>query len=170
MVADTNATPVLIDNHPLELVSRFSYLGSTLQNDVSIDNDVTTRLAKAGSAFGALTSRLWNEHGVLCSFHGATKLNVHKASILSSLLCSSESWTYYRRHIKKLDSFHLRCLRKIAKVKWSDNRPNTEVLHQCGMMGVEADEMDRPSHAYVRQSTAKNTLLWPNKRCKAPTA
>ena len=138
-VADTNTTPVLIDNHPLELVSRFSYLGSTLQNDVSIDNDVTTRLAKAGSAFGALTSRLWNEHGVSL----ATKLNVYKACILSSLLYGSESWTYYKRHIKKLDSFHLRCLRKIAKFKWSDNRPNTEVLQQCGMMGIEALIMER---------------------------
>lgn len=136
---DNTIPPVLIDNNPLESVSKFSYLGSTLQTDISIDNDIITRLAKAGSAFGSLTSRLWNEHGVSL----ATKLSVYRACILSSLLYGSESWTYYRRHIRKLDSFHLRCLRKIAKIRWSEKRSDTEVLQQCGMMGIEALIMER---------------------------
>ena len=37
-----------------------------------------------------------------------------------------------------LDQFHLRYLRKIARVKWQDRTPNTDVLNICGIMGIEA--------------------------------
>ena len=40
--------------------------------------------------------------------------------------------------IRRLDQFHLRCLRKIARVKWQDRIPNTDVLNICGIMGIEA--------------------------------
>jgi len=34
--------------------------------------------------------------------------------------------------------FHLRCLRKIARVKWQNRIPNTDVLNICGITGIEA--------------------------------
>ena len=37
-----------------------------------------------------------------------------------------------------LDQFHLRCLRRIAGVKWQDRVPNTDVLRTCQMPGIEA--------------------------------
>jgi len=47
-------------------------------------------------------------------------------------------WDIYRRSICRLDQFHLRCLPKIARVKWQDRIPNTDVLKTCGIMGIEA--------------------------------
>ena len=44
----------------------------------------------------------------------------------------------YRRHIKKLDNFHMRCLRRILNVKWQDKVPNTIILEKCGISGIEA--------------------------------
>jgi len=38
---------------------------------------------------------------------------------------------FYRRSIRKLDQFHLRCLRRIAGIKWQDRVPNTDVLLTC---------------------------------------
>ena len=38
----------------LKSVDKFCYLGSFLSNTVSADSDITSRLAKAGSAFGKL--------------------------------------------------------------------------------------------------------------------
>ena len=35
-------------------------------------------------------------------------------------------------------SLHMRCLRKIAGIKWQDRVPNTEVLRLCGISGIEA--------------------------------
>ena len=51
---------------------------------------------------------------------------------------SCETWTCYRRHIKKLDQFHLRSLRKIPKISWKDRMPNQEVLRKANMPGIEA--------------------------------
>jgi len=36
-----------------------------------------------------------------------------------------------------LDQFHLRCLRKIAHIKYQDQIPNTAVLERCQISGIE---------------------------------
>jgi len=49
-----------------------------------------------------------------------------------------ESWTTCRCHIRSLDQFHMRCLCHIARIKWPDKIPNTEVLSRCKISGIEA--------------------------------
>jgi len=56
--------------------------------------------------------------------------------ILTILLYGCESWTLYRHN--KLNQFHVRCLRLIARIWWQDKIPNTEVLQVCNMTGIEA--------------------------------
>jgi len=80
-----------------------------------------------------LSKRLWSDHGVRLE----TKLQVYRAAILSSLLYGSETWTQDRRHIKKLDNFHMKSLRRILNVQWQDRIPNTEILNRCKNTGVE---------------------------------
>jgi len=43
----------------------------------------------------------------------------------------------YRRHIRKLEQFHMRCLRRLADM-WQDKKPNTEVRELCNITGIEA--------------------------------
>ena len=49
-----------------------------------------------------------------------------------------ESWTTYHRHIRKLDRFHMKCLRRLARIKWQDKVTNTEVLRLYNISGIEA--------------------------------
>ena len=58
-----------------------------------------------------------------------TKLHVYMC--FSTLLYSSEVWTTYTRHEKKLNSFHLRCLIHILYISWQDKVTNTEVLERA---------------------------------------
>ena len=62
---------------------------------------------------------------------------VYKAVVLTTLLYGCEAWTTYGRHIKKLDAFHMRCLRRILRITWVDKVPNTEVLARCNVSGIE---------------------------------
>jgi len=127
------APVVCAGNTTLQAVDKFCYLGSVLSSAANIDDDVNARLAKANAAFGRLSKSLWNNHGIRL----ATKISVYRAVVLTTLLYGCESWTVYRRHIAKLDQFHLRCLRKIAHIKWQDMIPNTDVLARCDISGIE---------------------------------
>ena len=118
----------------LNSVGKFCYLGSYLANTITVDSDINSRLAKAVDAFGKLQRRLWSEHSVSLPI----KITVYQAVVLSSLLYGCESWVLYQRSLCKLDEFHMRCKRRIAGIKWQDRVPNTEVLHLCGITGIEA--------------------------------
>ena len=48
--------------------------------------------------------------------------------MLSTLLYGAETWTTYKGQERRLNQFHLRCLRKILKIKWQDRVSNPEVL------------------------------------------
>jgi len=105
---------VTIGNTRLPVADTFCYLGSHIQHTGSLDEEITARLAQANSAFGRLRKQLWDDHCI----HTDTKVAVYRAVVLTSLLYSSEAWTLYYRHIKKLDNFHMCCLRRILNVKW----------------------------------------------------
>ena len=70
--------------------------------------------------------------------HTEKKIAVYRAVVLSSLLYGCETWTCYRRHFKKLDQFHLRCLRKLLGIQWEDRVTNQEVLRRAALPGIEA--------------------------------
>ena len=65
------------------------------------------------------------------------KLNVNKAVVLPTLLYACETWTVYQRHAKKLNHFHLSCLRKLLKIRWQDKIPDTEVLKKAKMQSLQ---------------------------------
>ena len=123
---------VTVNGQKLATVDKFVYLGSTLSRGVHIDDETHARIAKASSAFGRLRSSAWERKGVRLS----TKLSVYKAIVLTTLLYASETWTVYHRHAKKLNRFHLNCLRKMLRVKWQGKVPDTEILEQTGMSSI----------------------------------
>ena len=47
------------------------------------------------------------------------------------LLYGSESWTMHASHEKKLNSFYMRCLRRIFHISWQDRVTNNEVLDRA---------------------------------------
>ena len=57
-------------------------------------------------------------------------------TVLPTLLYACETWTVYQRHAKRLNHFHLSCLRKLLKIKWQDKIPDTEVLKKAGMQSM----------------------------------
>ncbi len=134
MGQDVSSTPCIsIGHHTLETVEDFIYLGSTISSNLSLDNELNTRIGKASIAMARLTKRVWNS-----MLTTNTKMKVYQASVLNILLYGSETWTTYIWQERRLNSFHLRCLKRILGITWQDRVPNTEVLDQAKTFSLHA--------------------------------
>nr|VZI18567.1 unnamed protein product [Spirometra erinaceieuropaei] len=63
---------------------------------------------------------------------------MYKAAILPTLLYRAETWTVYTRQARRLNHFHLSCLRRILRLNWQDRIPDTEVLERTGILSIYA--------------------------------
>ena len=133
--AAATQTPVLhVDGIALKTSQKFCYLGSTISEKATLDDEINLRISKASQAFGKLENRLWKPHDISL----LTKIKVYRAVIIPSLTYGSETWTPYRNQIQTLDAFHLRKLRSICNISWKDKITNHEVLSRCQISGIEA--------------------------------
>jgi len=123
---------ISVNGQKLHAVDRFTYLGSTLSRVVLIDDEIASRIAKASSAFGRLQTNVWQRRGIRLE----TKLKVYQAIVLPTLLYACETWTAYSRHAKKLNHFHMGCLRRLLKIKWQDKIPDTAVLAKANLPSI----------------------------------
>ncbi|BHF84954.1 hypothetical protein SprV_1002810800 [Sparganum proliferum] len=122
----------IVNGTELQVVENFPYLGSTLSRNTKIDDEVANRISKASQAFGHLQSSVWNRHGLQLS----TKLKMYKAVILPTLLYGAETWTVYTKQARRLNHFHLSCLRRILRLNWQDRIPDTDVLERTGILSI----------------------------------
>nr|VZH92147.1 unnamed protein product [Spirometra erinaceieuropaei] len=127
-----NAPQISLNGTQLKVVKNFPYLGSTLSRNTKIDDEVANRISIASQAFGRLQSTVWNRHGLQLS----TKLKMYKVVILPTLLYGAETWTVYTRQARRLNHFHLSCLRRILRLNWQDRIPDTDVLERTGMLSI----------------------------------
>ena len=78
---------ITLNGQKLQVVDKFTYLGSTLSRAVHINDEVTARTAKASVEFGS--TNVWERNGIRLD----TKLNVYKAVELSTLLYAYGQYT-----------------------------------------------------------------------------
>ena len=112
---------ITVKGQRLQVVDKFTYLGSTLSRVVHIDDEVNARISKAS---GRLSGSIWD------------RSEIRLDTKLPTLLYACETWSVYQRHAKRLNHFHTSCLRKLLKIKWQDRIPDTEVLKRAGMQSI----------------------------------
>ncbi|BHF80046.1 hypothetical protein SprV_0702317000 [Sparganum proliferum] len=132
--SSANAPPpqISVNGTQLQVVENFPYLGITLSRSTKINEEVARRISKASQAFGRLQSTVWNRHSLQLS----TKLRMYKAVILPTLLYGAETWTLYTKQGRRLNHFHLSCLRRILRLSWQDRIPDTDVLERTGILSI----------------------------------
>ena len=73
---DTEAPPVItIDDYELDAVCQFTYLGSTITDNLSLDAEINKRIGKAASTLARLTARVWTRSKLSIK----TKMSVYNA-------------------------------------------------------------------------------------------
>lgn len=128
----SHPTTIHLNDQTLDEVTEFTYLGSTTTSSLSLEKELNTRIGKAATTFSRLSSRAWNNKKLTLK----TKMLIYQACVISILLYGAETWTTYAHHLRKLNSFHMRCLRQILKITWQDKVTNTEVLERTGSMSL----------------------------------
>ncbi|XP_077059199.1 uncharacterized protein LOC143711518 [Siphateles boraxobius] len=158
MVPTPTPPEFYIHGSPVKVVQHFSYLGSILTPTCLIDSEIQARINLASSAFGKFRARVFGNKD-LRTF---TKAAVYQAVCVSTLLFGAEAWTPYRRHIRCLEGFHIRCLQRILGVTWKDKISHTDILQRTNSSCMEAILAKRqlrwvghvirmPSHRLPRQ-------------------
>ena len=120
---------ITIDDYELDVVEQFPYLGSTITDSLSLDTEIDKRNGKAAITIVHLTSRVWTNPKLTVT----TKMVVYNACVVSTPMCGSETWTTYARQEKRLNSFHLRSIRRILGISWQDRVSNTKVLSRVNL-------------------------------------
>ena len=127
-----HTTPVILRAEEIEVVEEFKYLGSMLSSEGDLSCEISYRISSALKRFACLTKPLWKNRYISTD----TKLKVYKAVVLPSLLYGSESWAILDSQLKKLEVFHMKCLRQIMGITVRDRVPNTDILRFCKVQSI----------------------------------
>ncbi|XP_066271764.1 uncharacterized protein [Branchiostoma lanceolatum] len=116
------------------LVNLGAAVSSVLNSTCDITDEVHRCIGLASTSFGRLANRVFLNKDLTTK----TKVAVYSAICLSILLYASETWTLYRRHIRMLEQFHMRCLQRILGLKWWHKVPHTEVRRRANIEPIES--------------------------------
>ena len=124
-------------------VKEFPYLGSVVAASGRIDSDIDNRIAKASKAFGALRRAVFLDKNLTLR----TKQKIYQACVLSVLLYGAECWILLRKHKRKLNSFHHRCIRIILGIsnrqQWSSHISMAEIRMRWGDLESATDKVQK---------------------------
>ena len=127
-IGEDQSPQFIVGDSELSSVDNFCYLGSILSTSATLDAEIQARLRHASAAFGRLRSRVYNNR----DFKIKTRAAVYSSVVLSVLLYGAETWIIYRRQIRTLEGFHIRCIRSILGVSWRNRIPHEEFKNFVG--------------------------------------
>ena len=80
---------ITVKGQRLQVVDKFTYLGSTLSRVVHIDDELNTRIAKVSAAFDRLRASTWDRSGI----RHDTKLKVYRSVVgaANTIVCMRNS-------------------------------------------------------------------------------
>ena len=116
----------------VEVVERFTYLGSDIHVSAGCESEVNRRLGRAWGVMDSLDIGVWR----CCYLCGRTKVRVFRSLVLPVLLYRCETWTLTKDLRRRLNSFGTRSLRRILGHRWSDFVSNERLLRETRMRFV----------------------------------
>ena len=123
-ILDAAILSVPVSGEDVEVVERFTYLGSDVHASAGCESEVNRRLGRAWGVMDSLDHGVWRCQ-YLC---GRTKVRVFRSLVLPVLLYGCETWTLTRDLRRRLNSFGSRSLRRILGYHWSDFVSNEWLL------------------------------------------
>src|SRR5215469_11082178 len=94
------------DNSSIDLVEEFKYLGTTLRNQNSIQEEIKSRLKLGNACY-------YSVQNVLSSSLLSKNLKIYRTIILPVVLFGCETWSLTMREERRLRVFENRVLRRV---------------------------------------------------------
>ena len=112
--ANTNRVYLQDETSHIDFVAHFKYLGTYISFDLSADYDINNRITKASREMGRLRYFFDNQYVELSFKH-----QVFLQYIVNILLWGCESWAIKDNHLRKINSFIHRSIRRILHIRMS---------------------------------------------------
>ena len=109
---DAAVLSVSVCGEDVEVVERFTYLGSDIPVSAGCESEVNRRLGQAWGVMNSLDNGVWRCR-YLC---GRTKVRVFSSLVPPVLLYGCETWTLTKDLRWRLNSFGTRSLRRILAI------------------------------------------------------
>ncbi|GFR82438.1 endonuclease-reverse transcriptase [Elysia marginata] len=119
---DTKTLTITVGNAVLEQVSKYSYLGQMITEDVATLKKVQIRIEKTRQKF-------WENKELLRRNVGLnTKKRILPCYIFSVFNYGCEAWAYSKTVQKKMQTFEIWHYRRLLKVPWTEKKTNKEII------------------------------------------
>ncbi len=94
-----------LQDHSVQHVKQFKYLGSIVSDDLSLNLEITERITQDGKCFGAQKDVIFQSPHIAPE----TKIMLFQSTVLAVLLYGSSSWAVKKRDILRLNMFINQC-------------------------------------------------------------
>ena len=116
-----------INDHALDTVSTFNYLGSIISEGSK--PEILARTAQATAAMTKL-KRIWKDNNIQLS----TKVILMRALVISIFLYACESWTLTAELERRIGAMEMRCYRKLLGITYLDRVTNDNVRRMIKLL------------------------------------
>ena len=97
----------------------FKYLGTTITTTLRDEVDIEKRIKQATKAFAAMEKTLCDQ-----KINPSIRVKIYEATVVNILLWGCESWALTEKLREKLEVYHNRFLRRMAKINTHDAKEN----------------------------------------------
>jgi len=112
------------DNNSFERVEDFEYLGTTLTNQISIQEEIKSRLKSGNACYHSVQNLLSSS-----LLYKNLKIEIYRTIILPVVLCGCETWSLTLREERRLGVLENRVLRRIFEPKRDEITGEWRKLH-----------------------------------------
>ena len=122
--ADGFTKTIKVKGYNLETVTNFRYLGAIVTEERT-KREVLTRIAQATSALSKLKT-VWKDRKIT-SKH---RIQILRSIVTSTFLYACETWTFTAELERRIQTFEMRCYRKICGISFRDRITNEDVRNR----------------------------------------
>ena len=142
-----DTSPLTVDGGEVPFTTKFKYLSSTLSSSLTDDDEIDARVKAAAGAFASVRQNFFASQQI----RSCHKSAAYEGLILSILLFGCETWAVTADLMRRLQSFHNRCVRTMCGITmWHT------ITHHIKQVSLESRLGLHPLGFYL----ARRKLAW----------